>query len=101
MSASGAARVLVTGAAGMLGSELCLRAPQGYEAVGTDLCAGAGVALAGLDLCDEAALERVFVEHGPFEGVLHCAAYTAVDKAESEPELARRVNVDATRTLAR
>jgi len=85
----------------MLGSELCLRAPHGYEAVGTDLAAGALVRLAGLDLCDEAALERVFVEHGPFVGVLHCAAYTAVDKAESESALARRVNVDATRALAR
>jgi len=101
VSGRGAARVLVTGAAGMLGSELCLRAPEGYEAVGTDLATGALVALPGLDLCDEGALERVFAEHGPFEGALHCAAYTAVDKAESEPGLARRVNVDATRALAR
>ncbi len=100
MSARRAARVLVTGAAGMLGSELCLRAPAGFEALATDLAAQPGIALPGLDLCDAAALERAFAEYGPFEGVLHCAAYTAVDKAESEPELARRVNVDASRTLA-
>lgn len=100
MSAGRAARVLVTGAAGMLGSELCLRAPAGYEALGTDLAARPNVALPGLDLCDEAALERVIEQHGPFEGVVHCAAYTAVDKAESEPVLARRVNVEATRTVA-
>ncbi len=101
MSAGRAARVLVTGAAGMLGSELCLRAPPGYEALGTDLAARPGVALAGLDLCDEAALERAFEQHGPFEGVIHCAAYTAVDRAESETELARRVNVEASRCVAR
>lgn len=84
----------------MLGSELLARVPAGFEALGTDLIAGPTVALAGLDLADPAAVERAFAQHGPFEGVLHCAAYTAVDKAESEPEVARRVNVDASRVLA-
>ncbi len=84
----------------MLGSELLARVPAGIEALGTDLVAGPTVTLAGLDLADPKAVERAFEEHGPFEGVLHCAAYTAVDKAESEPEVARRVNVDASRVLA-
>ena len=98
MSGPRASRALVTGAAGMLGSELLLSVPRGWEAVGTDLAPQAQVP--GLDLADEAALERVWRELGPFDAVLHCAAYTAVDKAESERELAWRVNVDASRTVA-
>jgi dTDP-4-dehydrorhamnose reductase len=82
----------------MLGSELLLRVPPGWEAVGTDLAPQATIA--GLDLADEAALEKAWLAHGPFDGVLHCAAYTAVDNAERERELAERVNVVATRALA-
>jgi dTDP-4-dehydrorhamnose reductase len=84
----------------MLGSELLARIPAGFEALGTDLNSSPTVSLAGLDLADAAAVERAFREHGPFEGVLHCAAYTAVDKAESEPDVARRVNVEASRVVA-
>ena len=99
MSAA-AATALVTGAAGMLGSQLVRVAPGGWRALGTDLAAGHGVSAAGIDLADPAALERLFAEHGPFDGVLHCAAYTAVDRAEAEPERAQRVNVEAARALA-
>ena len=92
-------RVLVTGAAGMLGSELLAQAPQGCEAVGTDLAPG--VRASGFDLADEAAVERLFREHGPFEGVIHCAAWTAVDLAEEREADALRVNAQACRVLAR
>jgi len=92
-------RVLVTGAAGMLGSELLLQAPPGCEVVGTDFAAG--VHAPGVDLTDEAAIERLFREHGPFEGVIHCAAFTAVDLAEEREADALRVNGEACRVLAR
>jgi dTDP-4-dehydrorhamnose reductase len=92
-------RVLVSGAAGMLGSQLLLSAPQGVRAIGTDLAAG--VEEPGVDLSDEAAVEGLLGRCGELSGILHTAAYTAVDRAEAEPELAERVNVAACAVLAR
>lgn len=100
MSGALRGRVLVTGAAGMLGSELLLRTPTGCVGVGTDLVAGPSVAAAGVDLSERSAVERLFEQHGPFAGAIHCAAYTAVDKAEEQPELCAKVNVEASRVLA-
>jgi dTDP-4-dehydrorhamnose reductase len=97
-------RILVTGAAGMLGSQLLLDAPPGVLAVGTDLReapeGNPPVGLGGLDLVDVGALDAV-LDAGGFGGVIHAAAYTAVDKAEQEPELAHRVNAEAAGVLAR
>ena len=42
----------------------------------------------------------MFDEHGPLDGIIHAAAYTAVDKAEEEEDLAHRVNAVATGELA-
>ncbi|MCP3920328.1 MAG: dTDP-4-dehydrorhamnose reductase [bacterium] len=93
-------RVLVTGGAGMLGSQVLLAVTDGLEVIGTDLREAHGVAAVGYDLADAVALERLLGEFGPFTGVIHTAAYTAVDKAEEEPELAARVNGEACRALA-
>jgi len=99
-----AGRVLVSGAAGMLGSQLLLDAPEGVEAVGTDLAAppegSPEVAAVGADLAEPEAVEALFREHGPFAGVIHAAAYTAVDRAEEEEELALRVNGEACGVVA-
>ncbi|MCB9916180.1 MAG: dTDP-4-dehydrorhamnose reductase [Planctomycetes bacterium] len=94
-------RVLVTGAAGMLGSQVLLSMPDGMTAVGTDLCEAPGVDAPGVDLGDPAACAKLFAERGPFTGVIHCAAYTAVDKAEEESAVAQRVNGDLCGVLAR
>lgn len=92
-------RVLVTGAAGMLGSELCRTAPAGFAAVGTDLAAettyGVAVQHVGVDLTDLAATRELLLGGEPFAGVIHAAAYTAVDRAEEEEDLAHRVNAVA------
>ena len=93
-------RTLVTGAAGMLGSQVLLGAPDGTTVIGTDLAEASGVEVAGVDLADPAAVAALWEEHGPFDGIIHTAAYTAVDKAEDEPELAMRVNGEACEVLA-
>ena len=99
-------RVLVTGAAGMLGSQLILDAPAGVEAIGTDLApaapeGGPSYTHGGCDLTDEDQLETLLEELGELDGILHPAAYTAVDKAEEERELAHRVNALAPEVVAR
>lgn len=86
----------------MLGSELLAQVPPGVEAVGTDLFGAApAVRAPGIDLAEPAAVERLFREHGPFEGVIHCAAWTAVDLAEEREADALRANGEACRVLAR
>ncbi len=94
-------RVLITGAAGMLGRQLFADAPTGVTVVQSDLAQAPDLLAPGVDLADAAAVARVFDAHGPFEAVIHCAAYTAVDLAETHAELARRVNVEASGVLAR
>lgn len=93
--------MLVTGAAGMLGSQVLLAAPDGVELVGTDLVDAHGVDAVGVDLTSDSAVGELFREHGPFDGVIHTAAYTAVDRAEEEEELALAVNGHACGVLAR
>jgi dTDP-4-dehydrorhamnose reductase len=96
-------RILVTGASGMLGSQLLLDAPAGFEAVGTDRAGTVGgpeVLASGYDLTDPAAVEALFDEHGPFDGVLHPAAYTAVDLAEEQRDVAQQVNGDMAGLIA-
>ena len=93
-------RVLVTGAAGMLGSQVLLSAPDGVQVIGTDLVDAAGVQEVGVDLADERQVFELFERVGEISGVIHTAAYTAVDLAEEQEELAFRVNGTACGVLA-
>ncbi|MBI4539302.1 MAG: dTDP-4-dehydrorhamnose reductase [Gemmatimonadetes bacterium] len=85
-------RVLVTGAAGMLGSAVMDEA----RARGVDVT---GPPLEELDVTDAAAAERVIVG-ARADWVIHCAGYTDVDGAESEPDQAMAVNAAGTANVA-
>ncbi len=104
-------KVFVTGVAGQLGHDVMNElARRGIEGVGSDLAeAYAGIAdgssvetmpYRGLDITDPEAVERILSDVAP-DVVVHCAAFTAVDKAEEVPELAEAINVNGTAHIAR
>ena len=94
-----ATNILITGANGQLGHEMrnVLAGKQRFKAIYTDV-AGDDVTL--LDITDEAAVESIVAENG-INIIVNCAAYTAVDAAEDNEELASRLNADAVGILAR
>lgn len=95
-------KVLVTGAAGMLGSQVLMAAPDEVEVVGSDMREAHGVDVHGVDLTRADQVAALFDGAAAgATGIIHTAAYTAVDKAEEEPELAQAVNGDACGVLAR
>lgn len=90
-------KVLLTGAAGQLGQALRQQVPAGVELIASSRSGGEGVM--ALDLADAQACRAAVRSHRPV-WVLNGGAYTAVDKAESEPELALAVNGAAPRAFA-
>ena len=75
-------KVLVTGVNGQLGHDVMNELKKrGHEAVGVDV----GEMLRNIKP----------------EAVIHCAAYTAVDRAEEEEELCRKINAEGTENIAR
>ena len=87
-------RIFVTGVKGQLGHDVsneCRK--RGYEVIGVDI--------EDMDITDAAAVDRVITEASP-DVVVHCAAWTAVDAAEEDANIAkvRAVNADGTRNIA-
>ena len=79
-------KVLLTGSGGQLGQALLASVPDGVELIATSRVE--------LDLADPAACRCIVEEQRP-DWVLNAGAYTAVDQAEREPELAQAVNAGA------
>ena len=85
-------KILITGANGMLAKEVKEKFEKGNEIILTDV--------AELDITNEQAVMDYIVNAKP-EYIINCAAYTAVDKAEENYELADRINGDGPTNLAK
>jgi len=85
-------RVLIAGANGQVGWELQRTAPKEVEVIALDSMT--------LDIRDQTQVKKLFDELSP-DVVINAAAYTAVDKAEQEPELAYAVNATGAGNLAK
>lgn len=86
-------RVFVTGVKGQLGYDVVNELEKrGHTAIGVDI--------EEMDITDGEAVRRVISGAGP-DAVVHCAAYTAVDAAEDNEELCRRVNALGTENIVR
>ena len=86
-------RVLLTGASGQLGHDAAAELTRRHIPF-------LGVTSREMDLTREDQVQAVLADYRP-DAVLHCAAYTAVDRAEEEPERCMAVNALGTRCLAR
>ncbi|MBQ1867818.1 dTDP-4-dehydrorhamnose reductase [Selenomonas sp.] len=85
-------KVLVTGVTGQLGYD-CVRE---LEKRGIEV---RGVSSRDFSLTDPVGMQNYMEAYRP-DAVIHCAAYTAVDKAEDEPEICEAINAEGTRQLA-
>lgn len=85
-------KVLVTGIKGQLGHDVVNELEKrGHEAFGVDI--------EEMDITDAGQVRRVMQSTAP-DAVIHCSAYTAVDRAEDELQQCRAVNAEGTRYIA-
>lgn len=85
-------KILVTGVKGQLGYDVVAElAKRGIEAKGVDI--------EDFDLTNKQQVSDYVVAYAP-DAVVHCAAFTAVDKAEEIPELCNAVNAEGTANIA-
>ena len=86
-------KVLVTGVKGQLGHDVVLELEKrGHRAIGVDV--------EEMDITDAEMVRQVMEETAP-DAVIHCAAYTAVDAAEDNVSLCRRINAEGTANITR
>ena len=104
-------KIFVTGVGGQLGHDVMNElAKRGIEGIGSDKApAYSGIAdgsavtampYVRMDITDEAEVRNVLSSSG-IDAMIHCAAWTAVDKAEEMPEACRRVNALGTENIAK
>ena len=92
--------ILVTGANGQLGNEMRIISKLTDDKYTfTDVVEVEGVETTILDITDAEAVRRIVKENG-IGCIVNCAAYTNVDKAESDEALCRKLNADAPKILA-
>jgi len=84
-------KVLLTGASGQLGQALIASRPEGVELV--------PLGRSDLDLANASACQQLVRQHQP-DWLLNAGAYTAVDRAEADPDLAMAVNAGAPQAFA-
>lgn len=86
-------KILVTGSKGMLGQDLCpVLEDENYEVIETSI--------ENLDITDSNQVKSKISEEKP-DIIIHCAGYTNVDLAETEKDVAKKINVDGTENIAR
>lgn len=86
-------KILVTGAKGQLGCDVVEQLKQrGHEVIGVDV--------EEMDITNDVQVSQVMEEIRP-EGVIHCAAYTAVDAAEDNVQLCQNINVHGTENIVK
>lgn len=85
-------KIVVTGANGQLGYDVC-------KVLSTRNIEYKGVDIADFDITDKMAVQQYMETYRP-NAVIHCSAWTAVDKAEDEPQKVEMVNVQGTRNIA-
>lgn len=85
-------KILVTGVKGQLGHDVVNELnKRGIDSVGVDI--------QEMDITDASSVEQV-ITNAHVDAVIHCAAYTAVDAAEDNQEICRKVNVNGTQNIA-
>ena len=95
-------RLLITGSSGLLGLNLALDAMATHEVIGVDRAKlkSPPFPIVNADLLTEGEVERVIEQTQP-QWVIHCAALANLEDCESDPDLARRLNADLPRALAK
>lgn len=86
-------KILVTGVKGQLGYDVC-------KVLDARAIENRGVDIEDFDITDEGAVKEYITDYHP-DAVIHCSAYTAVDKAEDNIEICRAVNSEGPRNIAK